>query len=225
MSEGYLAVDIGTSSIKAVEKSADGAVLRWGILERRNKPFHTGITRMDPADVSKNLADLIAAMGATTRRAVASVPAFLAITVTAEAPDAKYVPASAGTFAFSSAQLGEKYFLAAIPNAVAELYSAIFFKAGLLLESVTLESSAVAAHLGKAIELTLIVDIGDRSTTFTVASEGVARYVAQTDFAVASNAPNVIMEKAKKIAADFNISNTVSCGGEAGLPLCVAHGL
>lgn len=222
----YLAVDIGTSSIKIIEKDDQGTAIRWGILARKNKPFHTSIQRIDIEDVARNLKQLLFSMGTTATSAVAAIPAFLAFTLVAEAPEDKYIPAVSGTFTMSVVPLSVgRYFLAAIPNRIAEIYSEIFYQAGLRLEKIQLESSALAQHFSMKEQSILVVDIGDRSTTFTVAANGLVQYIAQTDFAMASNSPNVIMERAKKIATDFKVLNTIECGGGASLPLCVAHGL
>lgn len=231
----YLCVDIGTSSIKAVEKDENGQVIRWGILERRGNPFHTSIQPIKIEDAAPNLARLVSAMGATATKAVASIPAFLAITSVAEAPDPKYVPAAPGTFSMSAVPVNEKFFLAAIPNAVGEMYADIFARAGLALDRITLESAALAAALGTEAMPVLIIDVGDRSTTFTVAQDGSVKYIEQTDFALASHAPDVIISKAEKIAANFKTKKNVLSGGAALLNLkgyvapnsllAIAHGL
>ncbi len=214
----YLCVDIGTSSIKVLEKTGNGTAVRWGILERRGRPFHTIIQPLDIDDAARNLILLLKTMGTSASDAVASVPGFLALKAIAEVPAPGFIPAPAGTFAMSAVRMDDgKYFLAAIPNAVAEKYAEMFNRAGLRLNAVTLESSALAKELGNGADRTLIVDVGDRATTFTVARDGLVEYFAHTDFAAASGAPNVIMEKAEKIASDFRIKGIVLCGGGASL--------
>lgn len=212
--ENYLCIDIGTSSIKAVEKDGNGIALRWGILERRGKPFHSSIQPLDIEDAVRHLKMLVEKMGSTARAAVASIPAFLALIAVAESNDPKFVPAAPGTFTMSAESIDwAKYLLVAIPNAVAEKYSELFWKAGLALEKVTLESSALAASLGRDPAPALITDVGDRSTTFTVAQEGRVKYIEQTDFAMASLKP----DRAPYINRDGLTENiTVSANSDSG---------
>ena len=60
MNEVY--IDIGTNTIRALEKGANGEVLKWGKLERLAKPFHTSILPMDKSDIIKHLRILFAKM-------------------------------------------------------------------------------------------------------------------------------------------------------------------
>lgn len=223
MNDSYLCIDIGTSSIKALEKDAAGNVLRWGLLERRGRPFHTTIQPLDETDAARHLMLLLKKMGATSDKAVASVPAFLALTTVAEAADPSFVPAAAGTFQLASIKLpDDRCFLYAAPNDVIEKYQRIFESAGLNLKKMELESVALANRLAGP-ELILIVDLGHRFTTFTVAENGKPVFISQTDFATASfdgvsasGVANVIMKKTEEISRRHSVKQVVFSGGQKG---------
>lgn len=213
MNDNYLAIDIGTSSIKAVEKDSSGNSLRWGILERPTRQFHSNIQPLDSGDAAANLRALLEKMGSKADRAVASIPAFLALTALADSPDPSFLPAAPGTFVMSANLIdSRRYFLAGIPKMVAENYADIFQRAGLRLEKIELESAALTRHFADERGAVLIVDVGSRSTTFTVALDGAVKYIEQTDFAAASKSPDVILKKAEKIAADFQTKKNILCG-------------
>lgn len=210
MNEAYIAIDIGTSSIKILEKNADGGVLRWGILERRGKPFHTSISPLDEKDATRHLKMLLEKMGATAAEAVASLPAFLVFTAIAEAADPKFIPAPPETFKLDAYPIDDfQFFLVATPKDVVEKYEKIFDGAGLKLEKLELESLSLAKTLGNSSEPTLIMDVGDRSTTLTVAQNGKPVFLEQTDFAASSGAPGVILDKVRKISAQRGIKNII----------------
>lgn len=224
--ETYICIDIGTSSIKAVEKTGDGQAIRWGILERRSRPFHTSIQPIDLEDTAKHLKMLIERMRSfdglgeyyDKMPAVASVPAFLALTALAGSNDPRALPAVPGTYHSAAVEIDwGRYFLAAIPNDVVEKYAKIFHLAGLRLEKIELESASLARTLAADPGRSLIIDVGDRSTTLTVAQGGAVRYFEQTDFAMASGVWDVIIKKAEKIAAAHETKKNILCGGGAAL--------
>lgn len=216
MRENYLFVDIGTGSIKALEKDAAGNVLRWGLLERRSRPFHATIQPLDEIDTARHLELLLEKMGATAVAAVASVPLFSVFTAIAGAADPLFIPAAAGTFQLASVKLADNlYFLYAAPNDIIEKYRRIFESAGLDLKKLELESVALANRFAGS-ERILIVDAGHRFTTFTVAERGKPLFVSGTDFAAASGTANVIIERTNEIARRHPVKRIVSSGGRDG---------
>lgn len=224
MNNNYLCVDIGTTAIKVIEKDDGGKAVKWGILERPGKPFHSNIQSLEIDDAARHLKILVEKMGVKTTAAVASVPGFLALRAEAESPDEKFIPAPVGTFTMSAIALGlGRYFLVAIPNDIAGKYAKIFQLADLALEKIEMESAAVARLLAKDHEPVLIADIGGRSTTFTVAAGGSVKYIAQTDFALASmdsasssqDVQDVIMKEVERIAHKIWYKKIILCGGGA----------
>src|SRR3989344_5010771 len=147
----YLCIDIGTNSIKAVEKDPRGIPVKWGILERENNPFHTSIYNLSEADTIYCLAALLDKMKIDSNDVIASVPSFLTFTAIADTPDFSVIPADSGTFKpFSIPLPNGKYFLAAIPNEVVAKYETIFRASGLNLLKLEPESVALAKNLGSA---------------------------------------------------------------------------
>jgi hypothetical protein len=240
MSESYLAVDIGTGSIKAVEKDDNGNAARWGILDRRGRPFHANIQPLDVADASRHLKMLIDKMYLdrlgikAPTEAVVSVQAFLLLSAVAPAPEARFIPAAMGTFRLASIGLESgNYLLMGLPNDVTEKYVRIFNLAGLNLIHMESESSALARTLGQESEPLLIVDVGDRHTTFTAAQNGRPIFIGKSDFGVASENPDrvpyitpqsyvrdVIMKEAEKIVAAKDLKKIVYNS-----PLSICNGL
>jgi type IV pilus assembly protein PilM len=94
-SGSYLAIDIGTTSIKAIElKPGKQAprVTNYGMLEssgylaRANQALQTSSLKMFEADVVELLKTLMRQMGVSTKRAVASLPPFSAFTTVLDFP-------------------------------------------------------------------------------------------------------------------------------------------
>jgi|GEM_PF-2302084 len=230
MNDSYLAIDIGTGSIKAAEKSPDGEILRWGILERRGRPFHANIQPLSAEDAVKHLRVLLDRMRKqgplTASEVVASVPSFAVFTAFAPEADARYIPAAAGTFELASIKLGEGWnFLYAAPRDLIEKYTRIFSGIGLSLSRLELENVVLAKSLVGVPERVLLVDVGYRSSSFTVAENGLPIFVDRVDFAVASGEKSeatrgyvrdVIMNKTKEIAANWAVGRIVSTGGPKG---------
>lgn len=221
MNESYLCIDIGTSAIKALEKASDGTILKWGILKRKDKPFHTSILPLVEKEAAHYLKILLEDMHSEGKEVVASVPAFLVFTTIAPKIDSSYIPAAVGTYKLESIKISNsEFFLTAIPNDVLEKYQKIFDELGLKLLRVELESIALARTIGRVYNPTLIVDIGHRSTTFTLAHRGRVNFISHTDFAVASGNTNVIIDKALQIAEQRYAKNIVSSS-----PFSIVNGL
>jgi Tfp pilus assembly PilM family ATPase len=211
MNDSYLCIDIGTSAIKALEKAPDGTILKWGILKIKDKPFHTSISPLDEGEAIHYLKILLEKMRSEGKEAVASVPAFLAFTAIAPAVDSRYIPAAIGTYKLDYIKTSEtEFFLIATPNDVLEKYQRIFDSLGLKLLRLELESVALARTLGKIYSPALIIDIGYRSTTLTLAQRGRVNFVYHTDFAMASNQMDVIMNTVKEIAEKRSVKQIFS---------------
>lgn len=203
-----LFIDIGTNSIRVLEKSSNGQVLKWGKLERASRPFHTSIHPMEEKDVIEHLKILLAKMDALLHGVVVIIPAFLTFTTIAESSDPKHIPAANGTFYFDSIKLAPgAFFLTAVPKDVIEKYGRILGAVGCQSASWELKAVVLAKNFGFAKEPILIVDLDDRSTTFVVVQEGKPIFIEQTDFTLASNSSDVIMNKVKNIVTEKKIKN------------------
>ena len=197
----YLCIDIGTGSIKAAEKAADGQVLRWGILEKTDGSLQSSIQPLNESLAIHYLKTLIAEMRAESIDAVVSLPAFEVFTAVAPAVDPQYIPMSPNTFKLEAFPINDKnFFLVAVPKDVIAKYKRIIRYSGLNLIHLELESIAAARVFVDLKEPVLIMDIGRRSTAFTVAEKGRVNFLSHTDFALASNARNVIINKARVLA-------------------------
>ncbi|OGY63090.1 MAG: hypothetical protein A2745_01580 [Candidatus Harrisonbacteria bacterium RIFCSPHIGHO2_01_FULL_44_13] len=94
--QNYLAVDIGTTSIKVLEfskKSNGRPALRnygfletYGYLERFNEALQTSSLKMLDVEAAKYLKIVLDRAGIKSRSAVASIPAFMAFTTLIELP-------------------------------------------------------------------------------------------------------------------------------------------
>jgi type IV pilus assembly protein PilM len=94
-SSSYLAVDIGTTSIKAVELKAgkqSPQIVNYGVLEssgylaRANQALQTSNLKMFEADIVELLKTLVQQMKTGTNQAVASLPPFSVFTTTLDFP-------------------------------------------------------------------------------------------------------------------------------------------
>lgn len=210
MVESYLCIDIGTSSIKVLEKDDSGKVLRWGILERPAKPFHSSIQPIDVQDAAGALRDLLLKTGASARSAIMSLPSFYVFTVIANIVDPKLIPANPATYRLEARRLDDgRYFIVAIPKEVSEKYEEIARLCGLNFSGLELESSAIARRFKNNSARRLIVDLGSRSTTFSVTRGGEVEYIFHTDFGGASHALDVIMNKTREIAKEHGVARII----------------
>lgn len=203
-----LFVDIGTNSIKALEKDSEGKILRWGKLERASKPFHTSIQPMEEKDVIEHLKMLLAKMDALLHGVVVIIPAFLTFTTIAESSHPKHIPAADGTFHFDSVNLAPgAFFLTAVPKDVIEKYGRILGAIGCQSASWESKAAILAKNFDVGKEPVLVVDLDDRSTAFVVAQEGKPVFTEHTDFSQASGTPDVILNKVKNLVAEKKIKN------------------
>ncbi len=218
MDESYLCIDIATNSIRVLEKGANGNILRWGILERNGRVFHSSIQPLDPGDAADALRQLLDKMGilrqaqdlATVRSAIFSVPSFCVFTATSDIVDPNLVPAVPGAYKLEASKLSNgRYFLVAVPEDITEKYQEICRLTGLRLERLEPESAAIARGFSKKPGRVMVVDVDHRLTTFTIIHGGAVEYVSHTDFGGASEALNVIMDKTREIAEKKSVRNVL----------------
>ncbi len=179
----------------------------YGYLERANEALQTSSLKLSEDTIPAYLKLLVEHAGIQTTSAVVSVPAFLAFSTLIEMPvmsegevkrymelQAKqYVPLPLNTVTLDWMKVGERpepggapkqqVLLVSIPNDQIERYRKIFDRAGLHLTGVELEGTGVARSLTFGSKTTtLIIDIGSRSTSFSVAGSGFLKFSGQTDF-------------------------------------------
>ena len=216
-SHNVLGVDIGTTSVKAVELSRTGDNLKlenyailetYGYLERFNEALQTSSLKLSEKNITAYLKLLIRDAGFKAKTAVVSVPAFLVFSTLLEVPSMsegeirkfmdlqakQYVPLPLEAVTLDWIKVGErrasdgeeKYqlLLVSIPNEQIQKYQKVFRGAGLKLTSIEIEGMSLARALGANIkEPALIIDIGSRSTSFSIVANGFLKFSGQTDFA------------------------------------------
>ncbi len=190
---------------------AYGILETYGYLERFNEAIQTSNLKLSEREAASQLRLLLERAEVKTKTAIASVPAFAAFTTLIEAPEMsesetrnfielqakQYIPLPLSAVAFDWARVGrrtdvtgverQQLLLISVPNEHIERYRKLFKLAGLELHSIELEGIALARSLTAALtEPTLIIDIGARSTSFSVAERGLLKLSGQTDFAGAS---------------------------------------
>ena len=182
-----------------------------GHLERINDSIQTSSLEMMDSETAELLRTLLDKMEVSTKEAVASLPSFSVFTSLLELPDmaveetvqAMQYQAKAlvpmpinevdidwmqvGRYNNSEGRTVQKVVLIAVPKRQIEKYQRIFKQAGLNLKALELETVSLARILTKGDPtLTLIVDIGARSTAFSVARNGMMMHSNQADFAGSS---------------------------------------
>src|SRR3989344_7572327 len=219
-----------------------GILESYGHLDRVNDAIQTsGLKLVDKqtADLLKRLLD---EMQPKTKDAVASLPAFSAFTSLLEIPvmsqdetvqamqyQAKtFVPLPltdvtidwipVGEFEDATGAKKQQVFLVSVSNEQVEKYKNIFSAVGLNLRFLEVETMSLARILTHGDKATsIMVDIGARSTAIGVASAGVVKYNAQTDFAGASitqaitNGLGINISRAEDLKRQMGLSGV---GGE-----------
>lgn len=180
-------------------------------LQRFNEALQTSSLKLSEKTAAAYLRLLLERGGFASKTAVASVPAFLAFSTLIEVPamseselkkfielQAKqYVPLPLNLVSLDWMKVGERksedgaeknqILIVSIPNEVIELYKKIFHASGLTLAAIEIEGMSAARSAGaEAREAVIIVDIGSRSTSFSVIENGLLKFSGQTDFAGAS---------------------------------------
>ncbi len=213
-----------------------------GHLDHFNNALQSSSLRPLDSDLISYLTILKENAGLKTDRAIASLPPFAAITTLIEIPMMSagdtnkslsvqvkdYLPVPITEVTLDWIRIGEKIypdgskkqqvFLVSIPNEKIENYARIFGQAGLILDGFEVEHVSLARALTRSVAApTLIIDIGGRSTSFTVARNGTALFAGQTDFS--SNSLTQALATALNISprrADVLKQQTVIVGGGGG---------
>lgn len=177
-------------------------------LDRGNAAFHASTLQIDEAAMAKYLEALLRQSAIARAPVIASLPAFSAFSTLIEIPmisdkeiaqsiglQAKqYIPIPIAQSRLDWTKVGERtddsgnkkiqLLLVAIPNDIVARYERICKLARLDLRSVEIEGASLARSLtADSLTPSLIIDIGSRSTSFTIAAKGLPRFTSQTDFA------------------------------------------
>lgn len=182
-----------------------------GHLEHFNNALQSSSLRPLDSDLISYLSILKAQGNFKTNHVTASLPSFTAFTTLMEVPLMSagetarslsvrvkdYIPVPISEVTLDWIKIGQRtypdgtkkqlVFLVSIPNQKIESYLHIFGQAGFILDAFEVEHvSAARALTSHADKPVLIVDMGGRSTCFTVAKGGVALFAGQTDFSSSS---------------------------------------
>lgn len=206
----FVGIDIGTTSIKVAElRYADGVfhltgygiLTNYGHLERINDAIQTRTFKVMEENTAKLLDALLKHAKIDATNAVMSVPAFSAFTTTVDFPVmsrreiAQSVPYQARQFVpvplnevLIDWQIVEEsvgklvVLLVAIPNDIVGRYIKIAKLAHLKLSAMELEAISLARCLmSKDPTPSLLVDIGGRSTTFSITDKTTVRLTTSID--------------------------------------------
>ena len=203
-------VELGFSGSKAELKNY-GSLEVKGHLDKLNEAIQTSSLEAIDRDTAELLRTLVKNVGPSTKDAVASLPAFSAFTSLIELPDMtdsetaqamEYQARSLVPMPIEKVHLDwfrvgrgqdqsgvkqQQVFLVAVPKQQIKKYQTIFSDAGLSLRTLELETVASARILTMGDSaLTLIIDIGARSTAISIAQNGLLLHSAQADFAGSS---------------------------------------
>ena len=185
-----------------------GFLESYGHLERLNNAIQTSTLKMLDQETTELLKILLKNSGVKSRDAVASLPAFSSFVTLLEMPvmssqdtsnamqfQAKqYIPLPISAVTIDWIKVDERQdekgttiqqiLLVSVPNEQIEKYKNIFNGAGLNLTAIEVEgiSQARALTSGNS-QVSLIIDIGSRSTSISVAKNGFLKFSGQTDFA------------------------------------------
>ena len=203
-------VELGLAGGKAELKNY-GSLEVKGHLEKVNDAIQTSSLEAIDRDTAELLKTLVNNVNPGTKDAFASLPAFSAFTSLIELPDMQdsetaqameyqaqsLVPMPIDKVHLDWFRVGrgqdsngvkqQQVFLVAVPKQQVNKYQTIFSDAGLNLKALELETVASARLLTMGDSaLTLIIDIGARSTAVSVAQNGLLLHSAQADFAGSS---------------------------------------
>ena len=185
-----------------------GFLESYGHLERLNNAIQTSTLKMLDRETTELLKILLKNSGTRSTNAVASLPSFSSFTALLEVPlmttketsqvmqfQAKqYIPLPVSAVTIDWLKVGERQdakgninqqiLLVSVPNEQIQKYKNIFKGAGLNLVALEIEGLSIARALTSGDEkTTLIIDIGARSTSFSIAQNGFLKFSGQTDFA------------------------------------------
>ena len=215
--KSYLGVDIGTTSIKAVELSRSGSnprLTNYGIvetmssLERPNSVIQANALHISEQEATELLKVLLGRSKFTARSAIASIPSFASFTTLIDIPDMspeetakampfqikQNIPLPLSEIAVDWVRVGQhddangfikqQILIIAIPNDTIARFKNIFKNAGLSLRAVEVETlSYTRSVVGTDQSVSLIIDIGARSTNISVVERGFLKHNQQIDAA------------------------------------------
>lgn len=208
-------------------------------LARSNFSLQTSSLKLFEKDAVDFLRATIGKMKPKTEDAVASLPIFSAFTTAMTFPamsdsdlekilayQAKqYIPLPISEVVLDWLRVGEyedekgtkqqQIFLISVPQSEIKKYQNIFKQAGLNLRALEIESlSIVRGVIGSDPTPTLILDIGNGSTTISIAENGQLKYTGQSDFAggtltqAIANSLNINPLRAEELKREKGISET-----------------
>ncbi|HOB89872.1 MAG TPA: pilus assembly protein PilM [Candidatus Colwellbacteria bacterium] len=219
--QSAIGVDIGTTSIKLVELAivADrphfknyGLLETYSHLSRQNSAIQTSSLKMDDKEAASMLQTLVREVKPGAAAVFASLPPFSAFTTLLELPmmpknemdqimsyqARALVPAAIASVATEWSVVGEFEDV--------EKYKSVFQAAGLNLRVIEIEGMSLARVFTKGdAELSLILDIGGRSTSLYVARDGHLLSSAYLDYAGGSmsqaiaNGLNINVKRAEEL--------------------------
>lgn len=185
-----------------------GLLETYGYLERFNNALQTSSLKALETEVAAYLKLLLNHSKVRTKEVIASLPAFAAFTTLIEMPAMspqetaqaitfqarQYIPLPIAAVQIDWTKVGERtdengvlrqqIFLISVPNEQIERYNKIFKSAGLKLIALEVEGVSLSRVLSRNKKSpVLIIDIGARSTSFSIAKDGFLKLAAQTDFA------------------------------------------
>ena len=185
-----------------------GILETYGYLERFNNALQTSSLRALESEISAYLSLILQHSKIKSRNVIAALPTFAAFTTLIELPEMpkgeldqamnfqakQYVPLPISVVKIDYLKVGERVdengnkfqqiLLSSIPNEQIERYQKIFRGAGLNLKALEIDVMSLARILTRGVkEPMMIVDIGARSTSFSVAKDGFLKFAAQSDFA------------------------------------------
>ncbi|MBI2013271.1 MAG: type IV pilus assembly protein PilM [Candidatus Colwellbacteria bacterium] len=219
-----------------------GSLEGYGYLDRVNNAIQTSSLKLVESETQELLRVLLKQVKIKGKNVVASLPPFSAFSTLIEIPQmsdqetskvvyyqakaAVPMPIADATIDWTRIEEFEdergikkqRIFLIAVVNENIQRYKKIFSGVGLNLQVLELEGVSLARALTTGDQkLSIIADIGGRSTTITVAGGGLVRYNTQIDFAGSSltqavaTGLNINMKRAEELKKQRGLIGT---GGE-----------
>jgi len=176
-------------------------------LERFNEALQTSNLKLSEDKATRYLSTLLSRVHMSAETVIASIPSFLVFSTLIELPSTsdseikrvmelqakQYIPLPLSAVTLDWLKIGERdgatsqkksqILLVAIPNEQIERYHKIFSVLGLKLRSVEAEGMSLARSITlNNKDTSIIIDIGSRSSSFSVARGGFFMMGGQTDF-------------------------------------------
>lgn len=227
-----------------------GALEGYGYLDRVNNAIQTSSLKMFDSEVKDLLKVLIAKTKPKAKNVIASLPSFAAFTTLLDIPMMSpqetaqavhyqaraFVPVPLTEVTLDWLPITEyddergihkqQIFLISVPNDNIRKYKDIFAGVGLTLRTLEVEALSLARLLTTGDPtLTLVVDIGGRSSAIAVCGGGLVRHSFQTDFAGGSltqslaSGLNINIQRAEELKKQRGLVGT---GGEYELSTLIA---